>query len=72
MTPEQMISHCKQQQELQGSADAMVTFVLPGISRNETRKLAGRHGPVGVVVGTRGGNSVVSFKADEVLKYIAK
>lgn len=67
MTPDEMIAHCKQQQTLQGVPDAMVTFKMPGGARGEARRLFGRSGPEGRVVGTERTTSIVAFKADEVI-----
>lgn len=72
-----MREHCREQQRIQGQADAFVTFRLPGRFGSRKRaRLFGKHGgPYGDILAddfARPGFIVVGFKADEVIAFLER
>lgn len=72
MTAHEMMMACKATIERGAKT---LTFVLPGYSRGNTRRLFGRVGPKGEVVADTGTDqkpeSLVAFDAIKVLAYLA-
>jgi hypothetical protein len=71
-TFEGIITHCEEQQRLQGREDAFVTYVLPGVGKDvKRRRMFAGKGPYGDVLATwPDGRSVVGWKAGELLAFL--
>lgn len=72
MTAGEMIMAAKKQQELTGKPDAAVSFVIRGKWSGNTKRLAGRKGPLGQCVAEYEDAVLCIFKADEVIAFAAK
>lgn len=73
MTPEAMLKHCFDQQQITGKPDAQVGFLIPGHMAGVRRKRLCPGGPLGEPVGEpREGFVMVFFDSREVVKYLNK
>ncbi len=72
MTIEEMIAHCKKQQEITGRADVEVMFVIPGRWGKRATKRLFPGGPKGEIVAETERGVHCFFRADEVIDALEK
>jgi len=74
MTPGEMILSAKKQQDLTGRKDAVVSFMIRGKwpDSGDSKRLAGRKGPLGQCLAEYEDAVLSAFRADEVIAFAAK
>ncbi len=70
MSPDELRAHCRRQMEIIESDDPRVLLTLPGKWRSDSKRLAGRSGPLGRCVADTPKGVLVDFSAREILAWL--